>query len=128
MEFSVSTQEQLQIIDITGKVIELAEGKVEEGMCLVYVPHATASLIINEHEPNLEQDFLRLFRELVPKSDYRHNQIDDNAEAHLKSGLFSPCVTIPISGGSLVMGTWQRIMLCEFDGPRSKRRVVVSVK
>ena len=123
---SVKTTQQQQILDITRLVEEaVSESGVQEGLCLVYLPHATAAIIIGEYEPNLERDYLRFFSEFVPKSDYKHNEIDDNAEAHLKSAFFHSGKTIPVSGGKPVLGTWQSIMLCDFDGPRTRNIVVV---
>ncbi len=123
---TVKTSSQQGIVDITGLVGE-AVGKsgVKEGICLVNLPHATAAVIAGEYEPNLERDYLRFFSEIVPKSDYEHNSIDDNAEAHLKSAFFGSSKAFAVSGGKLVLGTWQSIMLCEFDGPRSRTIQVV---
>jgi len=127
MEFSVATKRKAELIDITEKVRAAAEQKVQDGICLVFVPHVTAGLLLNEHEPNLQQDLLALFKRLAPEGNYAHNKIDDNAEAHLLSSLFSPTLSLPIEEGRLVLGTWQRILLCEFDGPRT-RRVIIKVK
>ncbi|MGC9058111.1 MAG: secondary thiamine-phosphate synthase enzyme YjbQ [Candidatus Micrarchaeia archaeon] len=127
-EFQITTSNKHEIVDITGKVETVVrEMGVEEGICVVYVPHATSALIINEYEPNLEQDMLRMFEHIIKEdNDYAHNKIDDNATAHLRSALFGPSVVLLISGGLLKLGTWQRILLCEFDGPR-KRTVYVHV-
>lgn len=125
---TVKTTAGQQVIDIT-RVVEGAVEKsgVKEGICLVHAPHATAAIIAGEYEPNLEKDYLRFFSEFVPKSDYEHNSIDDNAEAHLKSAFFGSGKEFPVSDGRLVLGTWQSIMLCEFDGPRT-RTVNIVVK
>jgi secondary thiamine-phosphate synthase enzyme len=125
---TIKTSAKQQVVDIT-KLVEGAveKSKVKEGICLVSLPHATAAIIIGEHEPNLERDYLRFFEELAPKSDYAHNLIDDNAEAHLKSAFFGSGKTVPISNGKLALGTWQSIMLCEFDGPK-ERAIQVVVK
>ena len=126
-EFSIRSSQPIQLLDLTDNVAALVKG-VKEGICLVYLPHATAGIIVNEYEPNLEQDFMEFFSKLAPKSkEWKHNKIDDNAEAHLKSALASPSATVPVADGKLVLGTWQRILLCEFDGPR-QRRVVVAVR
>jgi secondary thiamine-phosphate synthase enzyme len=123
-EFTIRTTRAREIVDITGEVSARARG-AKEGICLVYVPHATAGLIINEWEPNIAADYAEFFERLVPKAGWRHNSIDDNAEAHLKSGLVGPSVSVPVADGRLVLGTWQRILLCDFDGPRDRRVVVV---
>lgn len=127
MEFAAQTSSQKELIDITGQVsAAVAKSGIRDGICLVYAPHATAGIIINEFEPNIRRDFESIFECLFPKEDWAHNRIDDNAEAHLKSGLIGCERTIPVENGSLLLGTWQRILLCEFDGPR-ERRVVVKV-
>ncbi|RLG19765.1 YjbQ family protein [Candidatus Micrarchaeota archaeon] len=125
-EFRIRTTKSREVVDITNRVSECIKG-VKEGICMVYVPHATAGLIINEFEPNIASDFVAFFEKLVPKAGWKHNVIDDNAEAHLKSGLVGPHALMPVSEGRLVLGTWQRIILCDFDGPRD-RRVVVMVR
>ncbi len=122
--FSVRTSGTRQVVDITDEVSKRVS-KVKEGICLVYVPHATAGLIINEYEPNIAADYVGFFEKLVPKGNWQHNVIDDNAEAHLKSGLVGPSATVPVADGKLVLGTWQRILLCDFDGPRDRRIVVL---
>ena len=127
MEFSVKTTKAKDLVDITDKVEELvSECGISEGICLVYVPHATAAIIINEFEPNIKQDFGDVFEKLFPNGNYLHNRIDDNAQAHLKSGFIGPSAVIPVDDGALQLGTWQSIILCEFDGPR-ERRVIVKV-
>ncbi|MCD6227784.1 YjbQ family protein [Candidatus Micrarchaeota archaeon] len=124
MEFIIMTKDKYDVIDITDKVEK--EINIDDGLCIVYVPHATAGLIVNEFEPNIAQDYVTLFKTLLPKNDWRHDKIDDNAEAHLLSSLFGTSKTFIVKDGKLVLGTWQRIILCEFDGPRN-RRVVVKV-
>ena len=127
MEFSIRSSRQKDIIDITDLVGEsVRKSKIQDGICLVFAPHATAGIIINEFEPNIKQDFETVFDKLFPAASYRHNSIDDNAQAHLKSGIVGSGRTVPVDGGSLLLGTWQRILLCEFDGPR-ERRIVVKV-
>jgi len=127
MEFRVMTAKRRDLVDITEQVEALvSKCGISDGICLVYVPHATAAIIINEFEPNIKQDFEDVFERLFPDGNYRHNRIDDNAQAHLKSGFIGPSATIPVENGALQLGTWQSIILCEFDGPR-ERRVIVKV-
>jgi len=130
-EFKVKTKAKHELIDITALVSECVREMSEcppEGICLVFVPHATAGVLINEHEPNIATDFATFFEKLAPKTgDWLHNRIDDNAEAHLKSGLIGPSAILPVSEGRLILGKWQRILLCEFDGPR-ERNVLVMVR
>ena len=127
MEFTIRTSKDRDLLDVTEEVLRAAsKGGVKDGVCLVYVPHATAGIIVNEFEPNIAHDFTQMFERLFPPGDYRHNMIDDNAQAHLKSGFVGPGASIPVTAGRLDLGTWQRIILCEFDGPR-ERRVIVKV-
>ena len=117
-------------MDITEEVKNVvAAAGIASGLCAVYTPHATAAITINENDdPNIGVDFLAALRKLIIEHDgWLHDRVDDNAAAHIKSALIGPSETIPITGGRLVLGTWQNVFLCEFDGPRAERRVVVTV-
>lgn len=125
LEFTIQTNKERQLVDITERVAKaLPPGA--SGVCIVYLPHATAGLIINEFEPNIEADILAHFEKLFPNGNYMHNRIDDNAQAHLASAFIGCSQVIPFSAGRLQLGTWQRLLLCEFGGPR-ERRVIVKV-
>src|SRR5947207_1650408 len=127
---SIRSSEHNQVIDVTAEVEQaVRDSGVREGVCTIYTPHATAAITINENaDPNIGTDFLAALRKLVIEHDgWLHDRIDDNAAAHIKSALVGPSESIPIVGGKLALGTWQNIFLCEFDGPRSIRRVLVSV-
>lgn len=127
-ELVVSTAEKRQLINITSELEKaVAESKVEEGICLVFIPHATAAVLINEDESGLKTDIENLLGTWIPEGNWQHNAIDDNATAHLASALIGQSKTIPIVGGKLELGTWQEIFLVELDGPRTRRRVVVSI-
>ncbi len=129
-EFTISTRSSEELIDITHKVEETLErSDIREGVCLVYVPHATAGIILNESaDPNIKIDFLSALDKFIPRhAGYLHDRIDNNAHAHIKSAIIGSSVSIPIKDGSLGLGTWQAIMLCEFDGPRARRRVVIQI-
>lgn len=125
---TVKTSRETQFIDITGEVERVVrESGVKEGAVNIFTRHTTAAIIINENEPGLLRDYERLAELLVPKGrGYEHDRIDDNAHSHLRSILFGPNKAVPIIGGSLALGTWQRIFLAEFDGPRV-REVAVHV-
>ena len=127
-EFHVETREQIEVVDITGRVEEVvARSGVERGFAIIHLPHATAALMLNEYEPGLVKDFARLVRELFrPGGDWEHNRIDRNAHAHLASAIIGSTRVIPVIGSRLARGTWQNILLLELDGPR-RRRVVVEV-
>jgi secondary thiamine-phosphate synthase enzyme len=127
---SIRSSEHNQVIDITAEVERVVrESGVRDGVCTVYTPHATAAMTINENaDPNIGTDFLNALRKLVIEHDgWLHDRVDDNAAAHIKSALVGPSECIPIVGGKLALGTWQNVFLCEFDGPRAARRIVVSV-
>lgn len=128
-EFFVRTTQQFQVIDITSMVREIvAQGGSEEGLCCVFVPHATAAVTINENaDPNIGDDLQDALAKLIPEGIWRHDQIDNNAAAHIKAAILGPSATVPVKQGRLVLGTWQSIMLLEFDGPR-QRRVIVQVR
>ncbi len=121
--FSLNSSKKVEALDITDKVSSIiGEGNV----CTVYVPHTTAAVLINEFEPNLKQDIEMLFSQIVPERDYRHDSIDNNAKAHLSASMAGNSVSIPLEGNRLALGTWQRIIFLELDGPR-ERKVCVQV-
>jgi secondary thiamine-phosphate synthase enzyme len=128
-EFEVRTEERTQTVDITRRVAAvLAEAAVDEGVCSIYVPHATAAIVINENDdPNICLDLLDALDKLVPDGVWRHDRVDGNAAAHIKSAILGPGETVPVRNGELLLGRWQAIMLVELDGPR-RRRVVVTVR
>lgn len=127
-EFSVRTREKIELVDITSQAREVvAKSGIKDGMVLVFVPHATAALYLNEHEGGLMNDVLSFVRDIIPQNrQYLHNRIDDNAAAHLGSILFKPFVAMPLTAGRLDVGTWQNLFLLEMDGPRT-RRVIVKI-
>jgi len=127
--FTLATQQPKQSLDITDAVAERVQaGPVRDGMCLVMVMHSTAAVVVNEtHDPNIGQDVIDALDRAVPdRAGWLHDRIDDNAPAHIKAAILGPSELVPVRGGELVLGTWQRIMLIEFDGPR-KRQVSVQL-
>ena len=123
----VKTDVRDQFIDITPGINGfLAQAGVKEGICLVYVPHTTAGLTINEGaDPDVVDDILVQLERMAPHNNgYRH--AEGNSAAHIKSFLAGAQKTIPVTGGKLTLGTWQRVFFCEFDGPR-KRKVIIKV-
>jgi secondary thiamine-phosphate synthase enzyme len=128
-ELTVRTQQRCEMIDLTAGVAEVvAAAGVEEGLCSVYVPHATAAIVIHENDdPNLCPDLLDALAKLVPEGVWRHDRVDGNGAAHIKAAILGPGETIPVRGGRLLLGRWQAIMLAELDGPR-QRRVIVTVR
>lgn len=128
-EFSVRTKKRQEMVDITGKVGDLVkQSGASDGICLVYVPHATAAVAINENaDPNVCDDILEALAGLVPDGKWRHDRIDNNAAAHIKATLLGPSEAVPIRAGRLRLGTWQSLMLVELDGPR-ERTVIVEIQ
>lgn len=128
-ELTVRSARQHEVIDLTGEVARVvADSGVAEGLCHVYVPHATAAVVINENDdPNICADLLDALDRLVPQGKWRHDRIDGNGAAHIKAAMLGPGETVPVCNARLQLGTWQAIMLVDLDGPR-QRRVIVTVR
>ena len=128
-ELTIHTRKTQEMLDITLQVGEVVRRSgVANGVCLVYVPHATAAIAINENaDPNVCQDILDALSRMVPEGAWRHDRVDNNAAAHIKATILGPSEAIPVREGSLRLGTWQSVMLVEFDGPRD-RTVIVEVR
>jgi len=128
-EFIVRTRKAQEMFDITERVAEVvSRSGVSDGICLVYVPHATAAVVINENaDPNVCEDILEALARLIPEGRWRHDRVDNNAAAHIKATILGPSEAVPIRGGRLGLGTWQSLMLVELDGPRN-RTVIVEVR
>jgi len=128
-EITFPTSKEIELVNITSKVEKiLEESEVKEGICILFAPHATGMLIINEDEPGLKEDILQSLQRIIPKkANYRHDEIDDNAFSHILSALIGTEKVIPIKNGRLQLGTWQEIFFVETDGPRERRRVVVTI-
>ena len=123
----INTTKRTQLIDITSKVSEVVKrSNIKDGVCLVYVPHTTAAVTINENaDPSVSEDIINIINEIVPwRYDYKH--LEGNSPAHIKATLIGPSITIIIENAHLSLGTWQGIFFCEFDGPRN-RRVLVKI-
>ncbi len=128
-EFSIKTSQTQEFVDITSRVESVVErSNVEQGLCHVFVPHATAAVVVNEnYDPNICIDLKNALNKAFPDhAGYLHDRIDNNAGAHIKSAVLSPSEIVPVVNGKLGLGTWQSLMLVELDGPRT-RRVVVTV-
>jgi secondary thiamine-phosphate synthase enzyme len=126
-QFSVSTHNRTELINIDDQVRRMvAESGVQSGICQVFIPHTTAGVTINENaDPSVIRDILMEIDKVFPfEDDYRH--AEGNSAAHIKSSMVGCDQTVPIEGGRLVLGTWQSIFFCEFDGPR-QRKVIVQI-
>jgi secondary thiamine-phosphate synthase enzyme len=122
MILTVKTKAQTELVDITAEVQKIARtADVRDGLCMVYVPHTTAAVTINESaDPSVKADILMVLNKIIPwDAGYRH--LEGNSAAHIKSSLVGASELIAIENGRLVLGTWQGIFFCEFDGPRTRK-------
>lgn len=126
-QLRVKTNARTELVDITQGVQRLvAESGIRSGVCYLYVPHTTAAITVNENsDPNVGRDLLKELNKVIPFDDnYGHNE--GNSAAHIKSSIIGVCHPVLVEEGRLVLGTWQALFFCEFDGPRD-RRVMVKV-
>ena len=124
-QFTVKTHARSEMIDITAEIrLILREGSVTNGICYVFVPHTTAAITINENaDPDVPRDILMELYKVIPLSDnYRHRE--GNSAAHIKTSVVGSSEVIFIKNGNLVLGTWQSLFFCEFDGPRTRQVLV----
>jgi secondary thiamine-phosphate synthase enzyme len=127
VEFKVKSAARLAIIDITADVNRaVAENGTQNGLCNLFVPHTTASIIISENwDPDVISDLLKQLERVVPReAGYKHSE--GNSQAHILSVMLSTSINVPVHDGKLAIGRWQGVMMAEFDGPR-ERSVYVSV-
>lgn len=119
-EFTVQTSDRVEVLDLTDRVAEaVPEGY--DGLATVFVSHTTAGVTLNEFEPRLVGDIERFVTDLAPEHEWAHDELDGNADAHLRSMLLGRDVTVPVRDGSPALGTWQAVLLVECDGPRERR-------
>jgi secondary thiamine-phosphate synthase enzyme len=125
--FSVRTNNKRQVIDLTGEVNTfISEQGFADGLCNVFVLHTTAALTTADLDPGTDQDYLDALAKMIPDLKYRHPHDPEHTPDHILAALIGPSVTIPVERGRLVLGTWQRVVLFEFDGPR-EREIVLSL-
>ncbi|MCK4443614.1 MAG: secondary thiamine-phosphate synthase enzyme YjbQ [Thermoplasmata archaeon] len=120
--FDVKTGSRVELVDVTNKVRKAVnKSGVKEGICHLFVPHTTAGIAINENaDPSVKRDIVMEMNKMVPFEDgYQH--MEGNAAAHIKSVIFGPNLSLFVEGGDIVLGTWQGVFFCEFDGPRSRK-------
>jgi secondary thiamine-phosphate synthase enzyme len=126
---TVQTNRARQVVDITGKLNTLiSQQGLMEGLCHVFVLHTTAALSTADLDPGTDLDMLDAFTTLIPRLEYRHPHNPAHVPDHILATLLGPSVTVPVAGGQLVLGTWQRVVLFEFNGPRERQIVVTLVK
>ena len=122
LKLSLPTARQEEFLDITGRLQSVVrESGVRQGLAVVFCPHTTCALTINEHaDPDVSVDILMALRKMVPDTlPYAHSE--GNSAAHVKASLLNQSLTLIIEGGEIQLGTWQGIFLCEFDGPRTRQ-------
>ena len=125
----LSTVQREVLVDITDRVSALVESSgVRHGLVSVYAQGATTAIMIQENwDDSVQTDVVHLLRQMIPKGVWLHDRQDGNGDAHLKAGLVGPSETVPIVDGRLGLSRWQNIFFCEFDGPRSDRRVLCTL-
>jgi secondary thiamine-phosphate synthase enzyme len=122
MILSVKTRERTELIDITSNINQLIQKSgTDQGLCMIYVPHTTAAVTINESaDPSVKSDILMILNQIIPwEANYRH--LEGNSPAHIKATLVGSSELIAIENCRLILGTWQGIFFCEFDGPRTRK-------
>ena len=125
----IETDKQNGLYDITEEVRHIVKNsKVTEGIVNIYVQGATAGIMIQENwDQSVQNDMISLLKKLIPAGIWEHDMQDNNGDSHLKAGMIGPSETVPLINGEMGLSTWQNIFLCEFDGPRTKRTIVVTV-
>ncbi len=120
----LSTTKKKQIVDITEKIQSLLDTKKTEGLCFLFIKHTTAALTTADLDPGTDLDMLDAFEAMMPHLDYRHPHNPSHVTDHILSSIIGASLTIPVVNGSLDLGTWQRIVLVELDGPREREVVI----
>ena len=125
----ISTDKHNGLYDITNKVKDIVDiSKIKTGIANIYVQGATAAIMIQENwDYSVQNDVINLFKKIIPAGVWEHDSQDNNGDAHLKAGIVGPSETIPVINGKLGLSTWQNIFLCEFDGPRNHREIIVTI-
>jgi secondary thiamine-phosphate synthase enzyme len=121
-EIAVQTNTQTQIIDITAQIQKVVrESGISEGLCCVFIPHTTAGVTINENaDPSVKHDIIMEINKVIPLNDH-YSHLEGNSAAHIKASIIGSSVNVPVENNNLLLGTWQGICFCEFDGPRQRK-------
>lgn len=125
----VKTRRKHEVVDLTREVADAVNrAGLTEGICTVFVRHATAAIVVNENaDPGVRADIVAALDKLYPQGVWEHDKVDDNGAAHLKAAFLGPSESIPVRDGRLLLGTWQGIALVECDGPR-EREIIIDVR
>ena len=126
---TITTTRHNQLVDITKQVEDVvSQSRIGTGIVNVYVQGATAGIMIQENwDDSVQNDVITLLKKLIPSGVWEHDAQDDNGDSHLKAGIVGPSETIPLINGKMGLSTWQNIFVCEFDGPRQERNVVITI-
>ncbi|MDH3624132.1 MAG: secondary thiamine-phosphate synthase enzyme YjbQ [Myxococcales bacterium] len=126
---TLSTRRERELVDVTVEAQQLVQlSGVREGVCAMYAHGATAALMVQENaDPNIGRDVVNCLDKLVPKGVWLHDRIDGNGASHIQAGIVGPSETIPIREGQLDLSTWQNVFFCEFDGPRRRRTIAITI-
>jgi secondary thiamine-phosphate synthase enzyme len=117
----INTSSRKQVVNLTDRIEEIIkQAKVQEALCTVFITHTTAALTTGEIGEGTEQDFLQIIEEMIPRIQFRHAHDPSHAWSHMASSILGPSLTLSISAGKLILGTWQAVMLVELDGPRER--------
>ena len=125
---TVSSRDREELIDVTAPLRALAKQHPKAQLMALFSKGATSAVMIQENwDPNIRVDIVNCLRHMAPQGEWLHDRVDGNADAHIKSGIVGPSETIPLHEGELVLGTWQNVFFCDFDGPRSRRELIVTL-
>jgi secondary thiamine-phosphate synthase enzyme len=126
---SISTHQREGLYDITREVeMVVSRSGISSGMVNIYAQGATTAIMIQENwDDSVQTDVVNLLRKLIPRGVWLHDRQDGNGDSHLKAGIIGPSETVPIVDGKLGLSTWQNIFFCEFDGPRERRKIIVTL-
>lgn len=117
----IKTTATKEVVDLTDRLAEMIrKAKLQEGLCTLFVTHTTAAVTTGEIGEGTEQDFLQVVEKMIPRIQFQHAHDPSHAWSHMASSILGPSLTVPVTGGKLVLGTWQSVMLVELDGPRER--------
>ena len=124
----LSSKKREQLVDVTTQLKRIAKENPGAALMAIFSKGATSAVMIQENwDPNICDDILECLADVAPKGRWRHDRVDGNADAHIKAGIVGPSETIPLNNGKMVLGTWQNVFFCDFDGPRSRRELIVTL-
>ncbi|HSW97870.1 MAG TPA: secondary thiamine-phosphate synthase enzyme YjbQ [Candidatus Saccharimonadales bacterium] len=123
-QVTISTTKKKEIVDITDKILRFLEKKKDASICFLFIKHTTAALTTADLDPGTDLDMLDAFEAIIPKLSYRHPHNPAHVPDHIMSSIIGSSIVIPVSNGKLTLGTWQRVVLVELDGPRERELVI----